>query len=75
MDVAGRLGMLGLKNWSDWSNAGEPAPRRLDMEPFGVLRFLLGNRPNWAVCRDDMEDVERVEAIPGDMADAPDTEE
>lgn len=26
--------------------AGEVAPRRLDIDPFGVVRFLLGNRAN-----------------------------
>jgi hypothetical protein len=74
--VGGRLGMsAGLGGCSGRSNAGDMAPSRLDIEPFGVLRFLLGKRPNWAVCRDDMEDTERGDGKPGDMADAPDTEE
>lgn len=75
-EVGERLGTsAGLGCCSERSNAGEVAPSRLDIEPFGVLRFLLGKRPNWAVCREDMEDTERGDAKPGDMADAPDTEE
>ena len=76
MEVGGRLGIsMGFGACSDCPKAGEVAPRRLDMEPFGVLRFLLGNRPNWAVCRDDVEDTERGDATDGDIPDVPDTEE
>jgi hypothetical protein len=64
MDVGGRLGIS--------AGAGDVAPRRLDIEPFGVLRFRLGKRPNCAVCRDDMDDVERGDAT---VPDVPDTEE
>jgi hypothetical protein len=75
-EVGGRFGIsTGLGCCSGRSNAGELAPSRLDIEPFGVLRFLLGKRPNWAVCREDVEDTERGDAKPGNMADAPDTEE
>jgi hypothetical protein len=75
-EVGGRLSIsAGLGCCSERSNAGELAPSRLDIEPFGVLRFLLGNRPNCAVCREDMEDTERGDGKPGVMADAPDTEE
>lgn len=50
------------------------APRRPEIDPLGVLRFLLGNKPNWAVC-EDMADAEREVVIVGDMADAPETDE
>lgn len=46
-----------------------------DMEPFGVLKFLLGNKPNCALCRDDMDEPDRGDASEGDMADAPEMEE
>jgi hypothetical protein len=77
MEVGGRLGISATFGaWSDCPQAGELAPRRLLMEPFGVLRFLLGNNPNWwAVCRDDMEDAERGDATDGGIPDVPDTEE
>jgi hypothetical protein len=47
MEVAGRLGIsAAFADSSGRSKAGEVAPSRLDIEPFGVLRFLLGNKPN-----------------------------
>ena len=62
-EVGGRLGMsAALGVCSGRLNVGELAPSRLDMEPFGVLKFRLGKRPNWAVCREDMEDTERGDA-------------
>ena len=76
IEVGGRLKIsVGFGACSSCPKAGEVAPRRLDMEPFGVLRFLLGNKPNWAVCRDDMEDTERGDATVGDIPDVPETEE
>lgn len=62
-EVGGRLGMSAAFGvCSGRLNVGELAPSRLDMEPFGVLKFRLGKRPNWAVCREDMEDTERGDA-------------
>jgi hypothetical protein len=75
MEVGGRLSSVTFGACSACPKAGEVAPSRLDMEPFGVLRFLLGNKPNWAVCRDDMEDADRGDATDGDIPDVPDTEE
>jgi hypothetical protein len=47
MEVGGRLGIsVAFGACSGCPKAGEVAPRRLDIEPFGVLRFLLGNKPN-----------------------------
>jgi hypothetical protein len=75
-EVGGRLGIsAALGGCSGRLYVGLLAPSRLDIEPFGVLKFRLGKRPNWAVCREDMDDTERGDAKPGDTADAPDTEQ
>ena len=65
----------GLGKESDESTGDLVLPRLLEMEPLGVLRFLVGKRPNWAVCRDDMDEAERGDPYAGDMADAEETEE
>ena len=65
---------VATKDRDIWLGAGDMAPSRPDIEPFGVLRFLLGNNPNWAL-GEDMTDTERDDAPVGDMADAPDTDE
>lgn len=75
IDVGGRLGMsAGLLNSDAWFNTGDWAPWRPDKEPFGVLRFLLGNSPNCAV-REDMDETDRGVVRVGDMPEAPDTDE
>jgi|TARA_R110002003_G_scaffold68_13_gene6161 hypothetical protein len=51
------------------------APKRPDIEPFGVFLALLGNKPNWAVGCEDMDDAERDGRPVGEATDAPDTEE
>lgn len=75
IDVGGRLGMsTGLLNCDVWLKTGDCALWRADIEPLGVLRFLVGNNPNCAV-REDMDDPDRGVAMVGDMPEAPDTDE
>lgn len=73
--VGGRVELADSGDCSVCPEAGDMAPSLPDIEPFGVLRFLLGKRPNCALCRDDMDEPERGDASVGDMTDAPDTEE
>ena len=76
--VWGRLACGVTSDFTDRSagpNAGDMAPSLPDIEPFGgVLRFLLGNKPNWTVCRDDIDEPDRGDMCVGEKS-APDTEE
>lgn len=78
MLVGGRLGVgvsTGLVGFGDNSTVGDITPEWADIDPFGVLKFRLGNRPNCAVCRDDLDETDRGDIITGDTTDAPDIEE
>lgn len=67
--VSGRLdGADDCAERGPWLSGGDMAPYRPEIDPFGVLRVLLGNNPNCA-CG------ERANPPVGDAADAPDTEE